>query len=456
LDLKLKSAGEMINHLITWGEVTRFELNGIAGAQDWITTFENAGILHTSATDIWSLSPEFWSLLGEEDLGVRSEKLEGKREEGKIGAFRTVLFQVPEYRGYLISILAEGAASAAKQGLHAEVEKWSGDELLPFLKEINQILDEIEVNGYRLVDGTASVITERFNQYRKQKHSNSSLLAPNSLSNSNQFLLGRTARPQDLFDFVLKRFVPYAMPEPCNAHGLTPALLPIIPLVDADGNAQFMNLVPAPWNVRRSVIQSGIALFDEHGKPMSDMGTADAARNALQDALIEQPFYKAVTQLAINHYRAKTASSPSFELVLQPGAGLSGVALFYETRKMGLLKDWLPLLVQCQECFAARPLEESQVENMMENLLALDILDQADDNLVLHEDFQSTLMAGRLRSVFRPGKVLQERMKELVVRRENEKKTEVRSEEEYRRIFTHKILTPNSSILNSSSKEELE
>lgn len=204
------------------------------------------------------------------------------------------------------------------------------------------------------------------------------------------------------------------MPEPCKTHGRTPALLPILPLVDTDGNAQFMNLVPAPWNASRSDIQSGIALFDEHGKPMGDMGTADAARDALQDALIEQPFYKAVTQLAINHYRAKTASSPSFELVLQPGAGLSGVALSYETRKMGLLKDWLPLLVQCQECFAARPLEEEQVANMMENLLALDILDQADDNLILHENFQSTLMAGRLRSVFRPGKSLQDRMIEAV------------------------------------------
>lgn len=398
---KLDAGIKLLNHLISWGEITHFELSGIGSAQDWIRTFENAGVLHTASTDIWSFSPEFWSLLREE-----SEK-----------AVRTALFQIPEYRGYLISILAEGAASAAKQGLHDEVEQWSGEELLPVLREINQILNEIEIDGYRLVDGSASEVIARFNAYRKSRYSNSSLLTSDSLNKWNQLLLGRTARPQDLFDFVLKRFVPYAMPEPCKTHGRTPALLPILPLVDADGNAQFMNLVPAPWNVSRSDIQSGIALFDEHGKPMGDMGTADAARNALQDALIEQPFYKAVTQLAINHYRAKTASSPSFELVLQPGMGLSGVALFYETRKMGLLKDWLPSLVQCQECFSARPLEESQVENMMENLLALGILDQADDNLVLHEDFQSTLMAGRLRSVFRPGKSLQERMKELVARR---------------------------------------
>jgi len=385
----LKSAQNLINHLITWGEVTRFELDGVTGAQDWITALENAGVLHTTATDIWSLSPELWSLLRED-----AEK-----------ALRNALFQVPEYRDYLISILAEGAASAAKQGLHDEVEKWSGNELLPFLSSINRMLNQIEADGKRIIDQKADQIPSLFASLPERQ---------TNWDNWNQSLLGRTARPQDLFDFVLKRFVPYAKANPCNAHGRTPALLPILPLVDADGNAQFMNLVPAPWNITRADIQSGIALFDEHGKSMCDLGTAESARNALQDALIEQPFYKAVTQLAINHYRAKTASKPCFELVVKPGAGLSGVELFYETRKIGLLKERLPLLVQCQECFAARPLDESQVENMMENLLALDILDQSDDNLVLHEDFQSILMAGRLRSVFRPGKSLQDRMIEAV------------------------------------------
>ena len=385
----LQSAQALIDHLITWGEVTRFELSGIASAQDWITTFENAGVLHTAATDIWSLSPEFWILLRED-----SEK-----------AARTALFQVPEYRCYLISILTEGAASAAKQGLNDDVEKWSGDELLPFLSDINSILNRIEADGNRIIDQKADKIPALFTSLPERQA---------NWDNWNQTLLGRTARPQDLFDFVLKRFVPYVMPEPCKAHGCTPALLPILPLFDAEDNAQYMNLVPAPWNTTRSDIQSSIALFDEHGKPMGDMRTAEATRKTLQDALIEQPFYKAVTQLAINHYRSKTASYPSFELVSQPEAGLSGVVLFYETRKMGLLKDWLPLLVQCQECFAARPLEEDLVANMIENLLALDILDQADDNLVLHEDFQSTLMAGRLRSVFRPGKSLQDRMIEAV------------------------------------------
>ena len=389
----LQRAQTLIDHLITWGEVTRFELGGIAGTQDWIDIFETAGILCPVATneisDVWTLSPELWSILRGD-----SEK-----------AFRTVLFQVPEYREYLVSILAEGAASAAKQGLHDDVEDWSGNELLPFLPSINRMLNRIEVDGKRIIDQKADQIPLLFASLTERK---------TNWDNWNQLLLGRTARPQDLFDFVIKRFVPYATPERYDFHGCTPALLPLIPLSDADGNAQFMNLAPAPWNISRVGIQGGIALFDEHGKPMGDFGTAANFRNALQDALIEQPFYKAVTQLAINHYRAKTASSPSFELYLQPGAGLSEVALFYENRKIGLLKDWLPLLIQCQECFAVRPLNDKHAENMIENLLVLEILDKSDDCLVLHEEFQSTLMASRLRSVFRPGKSLQGRMIEAV------------------------------------------
>ena len=138
---RLKSAQNLMNHLITWGEITRFEMGGITGAQDWIAVLENAGVLHAAATDIWSLSPALWSLLREDP-----EK-----------AARIALFQIPEYRNYLISILAEGAASAAKQGLHDEVEKWSGNELLPFLKELNQIYDQIEIDGYRLVDETSEI-----------------------------------------------------------------------------------------------------------------------------------------------------------------------------------------------------------------------------------------------------------------------------------------------------------
>jgi len=385
----LQCAQALIDHLITWGEVTRFELSSIAGAPEWITLLEKAGVLHAATPNTWSLSPELYSLLRGD-----SEK-----------AIRTALFQIPEYRGYLISILAEGLASAAKQGFYDEVEKWSGNELLPFLSSINRVLNRIEADGTRIIDQKADQIPSLFASLPERQ---------TNWDSWNQSLLGRTARPQDLFDFVLKRFVPFAIPEGGGTHGYAPTLLPIIPLLDADGNSQFINLGPAPWNMRRIRIQSGFALFDEKGNPLSDLGTEESSRTALQDALVNHPFYKAVTHLAIYQYRAKAALTPNVELVLRPGSPLSAVELYYETRKIGLLKEWLPLLVQCQECFAARPLNDEQVENMMENLLALEILDQSDDNLLLHQNFQSTLMASRLRPVFRPGKLLQERMIEAV------------------------------------------
>ncbi len=262
---QLASAKKLIEHLMTWGEVTWFELNGIAAsAQDWITVFESAGVLNTTTTDIWSLSPEFWSLLGREELEVRSD-------EPGIRALRTVMFQVPEYREYLISILAEGVASAANQGFHDEVEKWSGNELLPFLSSINRVLNRIESEGTRIIDQKAGQIPALFASLPERQ---------TCWDSWNQSLLGRTARPQDLFDFVLKRFVPYALPEGCGTHGYAPTLLPIIPLLDADGNSQFINLGPAPWNMRRVRIQSGFALFDEKGNPLSDLGTEESSRTA--------------------------------------------------------------------------------------------------------------------------------------------------------------------------------
>ena len=402
MNFNLKTVQKFIFHLITWGEISSFELKNMAGTQDWLPLFESAGVVCPVSIDngsnAWSLSPELWSLFETEP-----EK-----------ALRTALFQIPEYRKYLISVLAEGITSAAKQELYERVESWSGKELLPFLTDINHILDKIETNSYRLINSTNAEIIKRFNLFRKVEFSDSSLLTPDFLTNCNQLLLGRSARPQDLFDFVLKRFVPYATPELVKTQGCTPAILPVITLQDSDGNTQFMNITPAPWNIIRADVQSSIALFDENGKPLHNFCSADQCKVALQDALIEQPFYKIVIQLAINHYRAKTASSPSFELYLRPGAELNEVEIFYETKRIGFLKEWLPVFIRCLKCFVARPLKDEQVGNMLENLLALKILDLSDDSIVLHSDFQSTLMASRLRSVFRPGKSLQERMVERI------------------------------------------
>ncbi len=389
----LKTAQQIIIHLTKWGEISRFELTKMAGASEWLTLLKTADVIkpitHSGETVSWSFTPNFWSL-----LGTDNEK-----------AVRTVLYQIPKYRNYLISILTEGVVTAAKHGMVAQLETWSGNELLPFLSDMNAMLNQLEINGKRIINEKTDQIPKHFEKLPERQ---------SDWDAWNQLLLGRTARPHDLFDFALKRFVPYAFPEALGAVSRTPAILPIINLQDADGNAQFTSVSPASWNIQRSDVQSSIALFDEDGKALRDLDKPEQCKLALQDAMLEQPFYKATTHLAINAYRSISASAPGFEFFLSPGTPLNGLELFFEGKKIGFLKEWLSSLLTCQECFSATTISDDQVGNMMENLIALEILDQVDDNIVLHPEFQSSLMAGRLRTVFRPGKLLQSRMVERV------------------------------------------
>jgi hypothetical protein len=58
--------------------------------------------------------------------------------------------------------------------------------------------------------------------------------------------------------------------------------------------------------------------------------------------------------------------------------------------------------------------------NLLRNLLELRVLRQQDGLLVLDDHYQSSLMAARLRTVFRPGKELQKRMVEELALRASE------------------------------------
>ena len=393
MNLKLETAKRILSHLIAWGEIALVELAGLVGACDWLKLLESAGVVRLvnkeGHTVSWSLCQSFIAL-----LSADHDK-----------AVRRALYNIPEYRNYLIGILTEGITTAAKQDMHDQIEKWSGNDLLPFLFEINSILDQLESCGKRVIDENVDNIVKRFETLQERS---------TNWDTWNQLLLGRTGRSQELFDFVFKRFIPYASLENMETEGHFPVLLPIIPLLDADGNTQYMNINQAPWNTKRNYIKSSIALFDEEGKALSDLSTPKQCKLALQDALLEQPFYKATVHLAINAYRTLTASSTTVELFLTPGSSLDAIELFFEGKNIGALKELLPRLLTCQKYFSATSLTSELVGNMVENLLALEVLEQSDDNIGLHPDFRSTLMAGRLRTVFRPGKVLQTRMLETI------------------------------------------
>ncbi len=63
---------------------------------------------------------------------------------------------------------------------------------------------------------------------------------------------------------------------------------------------------------------------------------------------------------------------------------------------------------------------DALMANLLRNLIELRMLRQQDELLVLDEQYQSSLMASRLRTVFRPGKQVQARIvAELVARAPN-------------------------------------
>ena len=182
----------------------------------------------------------------------------------------------------------------------------------------------------------------------------------------------------------------------------------------------FRSALPAAWNTRRATVASGLTLFDENGAPLfgADALHADAITRAVQDALLEQPFYRAVVHLAISAWRSPASTIPEVELYVPPGAATHEVTLLLDSRDVGCLAESLPALVVLQG-FVPRGLDNGVVPdvlmaNLVRNLLTQQILVLADNTLQLHPDFRSSLMARRLRTVFRPGKMLQQRMLELL------------------------------------------
>ena len=95
---------------------------------------------------------------------------------------------------------------------------------------------------------------------------------------------------------------------------------------------------------------------------------------------------------------------------------LHDASVLVGSRDVGRLVDFLGDLVRMQG-YAPFGLVDGRVSgelmgNLLRNLIELRILRRQDEFLILDEGYQPSLMAGRLRTVFRPGKDLQKRMVE--------------------------------------------
>ena len=118
--------------------------------------------------------------------------------------------------------------------------------------------------------------------------------------------------------------------------------------------------------------------------------------------------------LAISAWRSPATTVPAVELYLPVNEPLAAISVQLSGREVGKLADLLPDLISVQGLrvhgCTNGTVPPELMANLIRNLLALDILHRAEDALELHPEFRSTLMASRLRTVFRPGKQFQARM----------------------------------------------
>jgi hypothetical protein len=396
------SALPLIDHLSMWGEIATYEVHKLGGgAAEWLEVLGEAGVVEeirseTGESIAWALTRS-----GEALLSAQPD-----------GAARLALFRVPAYRSYLVGILAEGVALAAKADMHEQLDGWTGNELAALLPEINAVLDRVEEGRGRLVDVGRAEVEKRC----------SALPGRNTdFSTWDQVLLGRAGRPQDLFDFVLRRFAPWAvLPRP-SAAGHLPAVLRHLPLNSGDGPALGQRLTPSCWNTRRRCVASSIPVFDEIGRFLGppDAATYCLPNRAIQDALVQQPFYRATVNLAICAWRSPATMMPTVDLVLTPGSNFGDVRVLVGSHDIGLLRRCLPGLVGIDGMRILGLPEEGVppdlTDNMLLNLLDHEILQRLETKILLHPDYQASLMADRLRTVFRPGKDSQRRMLEALI-----------------------------------------
>lgn len=380
----------LFEHLAQWGEVAAYEVD-VLGVQPWVSVFESASALEAVHDDhgrpvAWNLAPPFVHLL--------------ECDAHQVG--RRLCFAVPEYRSYLLGILVEGLVDAARAGMTVEIEEWTKVELAPLLPELNAFFGPLE-GGKRLVDLSQAELESRMADLPGRALP---FTAWDGLA------LGHSSRPKALFEFALRRFAPAS--GPLAVAEKTATVLRALPLNRDDGFWTCDASLPHAWNTRRFGVLSGAAVVDVHGRRLFDEDAPLAEH--LPDALVEHPFYAAVIHLAICAWRSPASTIPMVELYVPAGGALHDVSVLVSSRGVGRIADLLGDLVRAQG-YAPFGLVDGRVPdelmgNLLRNLLELRILRHHDEQLVLDDDYQSSLMAARLRTVFRPGKALQKRMVE--------------------------------------------
>jgi hypothetical protein len=295
---------------------------------------------------------------------------------------RYICFAIADYRHYLISILAEGLVKAGQIDYHVELEDWLlNHDLASLANEINALLDEIEGDRGRMVEWPSEQVTEAFAAWHRQ-HS--------PFGAWDQMLLGLSHSPEHLFSPVLKHVkVLSAVAQECEpAQGLV-ALLPDFDVVK-DGADRLQFPVPSSWYTARKSVVSSLPFYDEHGQPLYDPNQSPLV--TWQDMLAQQPYYRAVLRVAIavrhSHYDSE-------KIRVMIDTDLANAQMVVANSDRGSLESLLPPLVEILGYRAGTHLSRERVARILENWIAVDVLEAAQGEIRLREDYGRTLAERR-------------------------------------------------------------
>ena len=135
----------LLAHLSTIGELYPAELD--RAAQPWLSLLAKAGWVSPLADGAYAATDAYLSL----PTGLSATE-----------RLRRICFSIPNYRRYLIAILAEGLVGAGQVDYYKQLEQWVIGDLSALAEEINIVLDELEAGQGRMVEWSPGRVTACF------------------------------------------------------------------------------------------------------------------------------------------------------------------------------------------------------------------------------------------------------------------------------------------------------
>lgn len=357
----------LLTHLSCLGECCLVELE--RSARPWLDLLTEAGWLRKTNQDVFVVTLAFLT------LGVEPTTLEG---------LRRVCFAVPAYRRYLVAVLAEGLVTAGLiDDFQEQLEMWILGTLTALSAEINALLNDMENGQGRMLEWPKQQIEDRFRSWHE---THPPFAAWDAL------LLSLSGTPEQLFTAVMSRSSAFERPREQGAEESRPlAFLPVFDLPKDDVGR--LNLpLPAPWSKSRRVVHSSVPFFALDSCPLYDQ--TQPARTVWQDALAQQPYYRAVLRTAI---ATRFSQFSAGRLVLSVADDLAGTQLHLEGRPGKPLVEILPPLVESMGFRAATPIEPGHVRRVLEQWMTVEVLEKRDGDLQLQENYAATLHERRRR-----------------------------------------------------------